>query len=162
MGLRKENIEQIMSHSFNKIWIHAIWSTKERNPIISNAIEEKIYGFLQKELMAAGCFVKIINGMPDHVHVLFLTNARKPVSEIIKQVKGCSSHSINEQDLIPQKFSWQTGYAAYSVSESQLKKVFFYIRDQKKHHEKKIFLEEYQELIALHWPSVDTFLQSKK
>jgi len=139
-----------MPHSFNKIWIHAIWSTKERQPLISSTAENKIHNFLREELIEIGCPVRIINGMPDHVHSLFLLKPKKAVAEIIKYVKGVSSHSINDQNLISKKFSWQTGYAAYSVSESQLERVFQYIVNQKQHHKKKTFLQEYDELVALH------------
>ena len=139
-----------MPHSFNKIWIHAIWATKERQPFISNKVEKQIHDLLRKELIEMGCPVRIVNCMPDHVHLLFLLNPKKSIAEVIKQVKGSSSHSINEQDLIPGKFSWQTGYAAYSVSESQLEKVFQYIRNQKSHHKKQTFSQEYEEFIALH------------
>jgi len=83
-------------------------------------------------------------------HSLFLLNPQRGVADIIKQVKGSTSHYINEQDLIKEKFAWQTGYAAYSVSESVLEKVFNYIANQKKHHQKTTFLEEYDEFIKLH------------
>ena len=139
-----------MPHSFNKIWIHAIWSTKERQPLIPSAVDLNVYTFLREELIELGCAVRIINGMPDHVHSLFLLNPQKPITDILKYVKGISSHSINEQNLVSKKFSWQTGYAAYSVSESQLEKVFQYIKNQKQHHQKKTFLQEYDELLGLH------------
>ena len=139
-----------MPHSYNKIWIHAIWATKERQPFITINIEKQIHDLLRKELIEMGCPVRIVNGMLDHVHLLFLLSPQKSISEVIKQVKGGSSHLINEQDLIPEKFSWQTGYAAYSVSESQLEKVFQYIRNQKQHHKKQTFLKEFEDFIALH------------
>src|SRR5258705_11193989 len=101
-----------MPHSFNKIWIHAIWSTKERQPLISVDKENKIHNLLREEFIELGCPVRIINGMPDHVHSLFLLNPQKSVADCIKYAKGSSSHSINEQNLIPKKFAWQTGYAA--------------------------------------------------
>ncbi len=87
--------------------------------------------------------------MPDHVHCLFLLSPQKTIAEIIKQVKGSTSHFINEQNLIPDKFAWQTGYAAYSVSQSVLEKVVEYIRNQKQHHSKKTFHQEYDEFIKL-------------
>ncbi|HMK27997.1 MAG TPA: IS200/IS605 family transposase [Chitinophagaceae bacterium] len=140
----------IMPHSFNKIWIHAIWATKERYPLIHPPVEKKIYGYMTTELIGSGCPVRVVNGMPDHVHCLFLLNPQKSIAEIIKQVKGSTSHWVNEQDLIKEKFSWQTGYAAYSVSESVLEKVFQYISSQKQHHQKTTFLQEYNEFIKLH------------
>tara|TARA_R110000823_G_scaffold295431_4_gene415161 strand:+ start:402823 stop:403329 length:507 start_codon:yes stop_codon:yes gene_type:complete len=137
-----------MSHSFNKIWIHAIWATKERAPLLKQNIEQKVYQFISTQLREQGCPVRIINGMPDHIHCLFLLNPQKSVAEIVKQVKGSSSHFVNQNNLISEKFSWQTGYAAYSVSESVVEKVFLYIKNQKEHHQKKSFQQEYDEFLS--------------
>lgn len=139
-----------MPHSFIKIWIHAIWSTKEREPLIKLAIEKNIHEYMHKEFVDMNCPVRIINGMPDHVHCLFLLSREKSIADVIKQVKGSSSHYVNEQNLIAEKFAWQTGYAAYSVSESQLEKVFQYIKNQKAHHAKKSFADEYNEFLKLY------------
>ena len=139
-----------MPHSYNKIWIHAIWATKERIPIIHSNIEYKIHQFISEQLRAQGCLVRIINGMPDHIHCLFLLSPQKSISEVIKQIKGSSSHYINQNDLTSKKFAWQTGYAAYSVSESVVEKVFQYIKTQKEHHQKKSFLQEYEAFLKLY------------
>ena len=87
--------------------------------------------------------------MPDHIHCLFLLSREKSIAEVIKQIKGSSSHYINQANLISEKFSWQTGYAAFSVSESIVDKVFHYIKNQKQHHTKKKFQQEYEEFIEL-------------
>ncbi|MBA4276733.1 MAG: transposase [Flavobacterium sp.] len=142
-----------MPHSFNKIWIHAIWTTKEREPLIHPNVENKIHQFLSEQLRAQGCPVRIINGMPDHIHCLFLLSPQKSIADVIKQIKGSSSHFINQNNLIADKFTWQTGYAAYSVSESGVDRVFEYIKHQKIHHQKKTFLQEYDEFIKLYGPS---------
>ena len=139
-----------MPHSFNKIWIHAIWSTKDRHPFIHSNVEHKIYHFISEQFREQGCPVSIINGMPDHVHCLFLLSPQKSIAEVIKQIKGSSSHYINQNNLIVDKFSWQTGYAAYSVSESVVDKVHNYIHNQKQHHAKKTFQQEYDEFIKLY------------
>jgi len=139
-----------MSHSFNKIWIHAIWSTKDRVPLIQTKIEKQIYEYMRNQFIEIGCPVRIINGMPDHVHCLFLLNPQKTIADVIKQVKGSTSHFINEQNLLNDKFSWQTGYAGYSVSESVLEKVFQYIKNQKEHHVKKTFEQEYNEFLKIY------------
>lgn len=88
--------------------------------------------------------------MPDHVHILFLLNAQKSISDVIRQVKGGSSHSINGENLILGKFSWQTGYAAFAVSESQLDAVHNYIKNQKQHHLKMDGQQEFDEFVKLH------------
>jgi REP element-mobilizing transposase RayT len=139
-----------MSHSFNKIWIHAIWSTKERLPLIHESVEEKLYSFVESQLKDLGCLLKIINGTSNHIHCLFLLSPQKSIAEIIKQVKGSSSHFINQQNVIPEKFAWQTGYAAYSVSESVVEKVHEYIKNQKRHHQKKTFQQEYDAFLKLY------------
>jgi REP element-mobilizing transposase RayT len=139
-----------MPHSFNKIWIHAIWSTKNRLPFIHSSVEMKIHQYIADQLREQGCPVRIINGMPDHIHCLFLLNPQKSIVEVIKQIKGSSSHFINQNNLLSEKFAWQTGYAAYSVSESIVDKVYHYIKNQKQHHQKKTFQQEYDEFIELY------------
>jgi REP element-mobilizing transposase RayT len=139
-----------MPHSFNKIWIHAIWSTKERVPLIHQNIEQKVYQFMSEQLREQGCPVRIINGMPDHIHCLFLLSPQKSIAEVIKQIKGSSSHYINQNNLISDKFAWQVGYAAYSVSESVVEKVFQYIKNQKQHHQKKTSQQEYEDFLKLY------------
>ena len=139
-----------MPHSFIKIWIHAIWATKERQPMIHKSVENNIYQFISEELRALGCPVRIINGMPDHIHCLFLLSPQKSIAEVIKQIKGSSSHFVNQNNLISERFAWQTGYASYSVSESIVDKVFHYIYNQKQHHHKKTFLQEYDEFLKLY------------
>ena len=88
--------------------------------------------------------------MPDHVHCLFLLNPSKSVAEVIKQIKGSSSHLINQRNLILEKFAWQTGYASFSVSQSALEKVFQYIKNQKTHHQNKSFDQEYEKYLKLY------------
>jgi putative transposase len=139
-----------MPHSYNKIWIHAIWATKYRIPLIEQSIEKEIHQFISKELFELGCPVRIVNGMPDHIHCLFLLNPKKSIAEVIKQIKGSSSYYINQNNLLPEKFAWQTGYASYSVSESVVDRVFQYIKNQKQHHSKKTFQEENEDFLKLH------------
>ena len=139
-----------MSQSFAKLWVHAIWATKNRQELIDFSIQKTLYDFIWQELIELGCPVRIINGMPDHVHVLFLQNPQKTVSDIVKQIKGSSSHSMNRGEFILEKFAWQTGFAAFSVSESQLDAVYNYIKNQKQHHLKKNGQDEFDDFVKLH------------
>jgi REP element-mobilizing transposase RayT len=88
--------------------------------------------------------------MPDHVHILFLLNPVKSVAEIVKNLKGSSSHWVNQNHLTRPKFSWQTGYAAFAVSESQMQKAYEYIANQKEHHQHQDFESEEKHLLELH------------
>ncbi|MCZ2100779.1 MAG: IS200/IS605 family transposase [Chitinophagales bacterium] len=94
-----------MPHSYNKLWTHAIWATKDRYPLILPEIESILYGYITEQFKSLDCPVSIINGMNDHIHCLFLLNPQKSISEIIKQIKGSSSHFLNQSDLIKEKFS---------------------------------------------------------
>lgn len=139
-----------MSQSFTKLWIHAIWATKNRQELIDYSIEKQLYDFIWQELTELGCPVTIINGMPDHVHVLFLQNPQKTITDIVKQIKGSSSHFMNRGEFILEKFAWQTGFAAFSVSESQLDVVYNYIKNQKQNHLNKDGQDEFDEFVKLH------------
>ncbi len=119
-------------------------------PFLQQSIEQRVYQFLTHQLRELGCPVRIINGMPDHIHCLFLLNPQKSIADVIKQIKGSSSHYVNQQNLIPEKFAWQTGYAAFSVSESGVEKVFKYIQNQKQHHGKQSFQQEHDEFLKLY------------
>jgi putative transposase len=139
-----------MSHSFAKIWIHAVWSTKNRIHLIDAELKPVLYENMQREFAEKGCEVKILNGMPDHVHCLFLLNPSYAVADVVKHVKGHSSHFVNMHDLSTGKFAWQTGYSAFSVSSSVLRKVYDYIRYQEKHHQKNTVQDELDALERLH------------
>ena len=139
-----------MSHSYNKIWIHGIWGTKYRAPLVHESFEQKAYDFIATQLREQGCPVRIINGMPDHIHCLFLLSRQKSIADVMKQINGSSSHFVNENNLISEHFAWQTGYAAFSVSESGVANVFRYIQNHKQHHKTKSFQDEYNEFLKLY------------
>jgi len=94
--------------------------------------------------------VKEINGTANHIHVLFLLNPQKTISDIFKQVKGAVSYEINSKDLTKGKFLLQVGYGAFSVSESKVDEIKNYIKKQKQHHKKMTFNEEYEKFIKLY------------
>jgi len=139
-----------MSHVYTKLWTHAIFSTKNGKYLITPPLESKLHNFIHEQLLELGCPSRIISGMPDHIHILFLQNPARSISEIVRKIKGSATFWINENKLSPQKFSWQAGYAAFAVSESQVQRVFEYISNQKEHHQRENFLEEYRHIIDLH------------
>jgi REP element-mobilizing transposase RayT len=139
-----------MSHSLTKIWIHLIFSTKDRAPLINSSIETRVYQYLAEQLRQLGCTPKRINGMPDHVHILFRLTPLKAIADVVKQTKGATAHYINAQNLLTEKFSWQTGYGAFAVSESNVDKVDGYIEAQKEHHRTFTFAQEYDRFLQVH------------
>lgn len=139
-----------MLHQLPRIWIHAIWSTKNRASLIEPAFEKSIHLYLSSRFEEAGCQVRIINGMPDHVHCLYQQNPLKSVAEVIKYVKSGSSYWINAQEMIPGRFAWQKGYAAFSLEHTGLEWIHHYIAEQKKQHLQKSFREEFNQFVRMH------------
>ncbi|MFA7418198.1 MAG: IS200/IS605 family transposase [Melioribacteraceae bacterium] len=137
-----------MSHSVTKIWIHGIFSTKNREALITEKFEKVLYQHMDEILKERfDITLKSIGGYKDHVHVLFLLNQIHSVKDVFHYLKGESSHWINQNEFLNEKFAWQTGYAAFSVSESILNNVINYIDNQKNHHMQKSFSEEYDSFI---------------
>ena len=137
-----------ISHSLTKIWIHGIFSTKNREPLIKPEFETELYNHIKEKLENDfECKVRIINGVTEHVHQLFLLSPKFSIETIFKNLKGESSHWINQSNFMKQKFAWQTGYGAFSISESMVKEVERYILGQKEHHKKLSYIEEIELLI---------------
>jgi len=147
-----------MAHSFIKLWVHAIWTTKDRIELIPAINEGKIFQFMRNELNKMNCEVNIINGMSNHIHCLFQLDHQKCIANVIKQIKGSSSHFINTNNLTTAKFSWQVGYSSFSVSQSMVERVEAYIRNQKQHHQKVSFEEEYNSFLKLNGYTSEHFI----
>jgi putative transposase len=137
-----------MSHSLLKVWIHGIFGTKDRTSLIKPTFEKQLYSHIKEKLEKdLDCKVRMINGTEDHIHILFLLTQNFSIKDIFQNIKGESSHWINHSDIIKNKFAWQTGYGAFSVSESMVKDVEKYIANQKEHHKKMTYKEEVELLI---------------
>lgn len=137
-----------MPHSYSRIWVHAILGVKYRRPLIQPGIRGRVHLILKEQLEHSGCPVRIINGIPCHVHLLFRLNPQLSLAELMKRLKGASSRQINEAAIMPQPFAWQVGYGAFSVGEPELDRVIRYIQRQEEHHHQISFDEEYQQLIT--------------
>jgi REP element-mobilizing transposase RayT len=132
-----------MSHSLTKIWIHGVFSTKDHLPLIHESFEKQAYSHIKEHLeKELDCKVRVINGTENHIHILFLLSSNYSVSEIFKSIKGEFSHWCNQMNFTEEKFVWQIGYGAFSVSESQVKDVERYIINQKEHHKRISYAEE--------------------
>ena len=137
-----------MSHSKSKIWVHVVFATKNRQPLIQTPIRPAVHDELRNQLIDIDCVVDCIGGVADHVHLLFLLNPKKSIAEVVKQIKGGSSHAFNQVNLTTTPFSWQIGYEAFSVSESHVPRVRAYIHNQEQHHRNVTFIDEYHRFLA--------------
>jgi REP element-mobilizing transposase RayT len=128
---------------FTKIWIHIIWSIKNRDKIISKELKPLLLGHIIENAKQKGIFIKIVNCVNDHIHLLISLGREQSISKIVMLIKGESSNWVNKNKLLAGKFEWQDEYIAISVSESLLEKVVDYIKSQEEHHKVKSFEEEY-------------------
>jgi putative transposase len=135
-----------------KIYIHFVWSTKNRHPYL-NTFESRqlVWNHIKENAKQKGIHVDFVNGYEDHCHCLISLGINQSVEKVMQLIKGESSYWINKNtDLFPnlkgEKFEWQSEYFALSVSESILKRVLNYIKNQENHHRKKSFGEEYDEI----------------
>lgn len=136
-GGAKENL----SHTSGNILLHLIFSTQARRPLIKSAFRNELFAYLGGIIREMQGAALIINGTSDHVHMLVRVRPIHSAAEIARVVKTNSSRWVREK--FDPEFGWQTGYGAFSVSESNVAAVKKYIAEQEKHHKKHSFQEEY-------------------
>lgn len=133
---------------FTKVYIHLVWSTKNRLPLLNTLeLRNEVWQHIKENSVKKGIFIDFVNGHIDHCHCLVSLGTNQTVEQIVRLIKGESSFWINKNKLIKEKFQWQDEYFAVSVSESMIEKVRNYIRNQEIHHQKKTFAEEYEEFM---------------
>ncbi|MBL1219971.1 IS200/IS605 family transposase [Chryseobacterium sp. L7] len=134
--------------SFIKIYIHLVFSTKNRVPHLSTfELRIKLWKHIKENASEKGIYLDLVNGYSDHCHCLISLGSGQNIEKVVQLLKGESSYWINKNQLTQDKFSWQDEYFAVSVSESKVDAVREYIKNQEKHHQKRSFADEYQEFL---------------
>jgi REP element-mobilizing transposase RayT len=128
------------------VYLHLVWSTKYRQPLLKGNIRKKVFQHIKLNALAHEIYVDHIGGFEDHVHCLVLLKKDQTISSLVKQIKGESSHWINRNKLTPTKFQWQRQYYAVSVDLTRLQIIRNYIRNQEKHHKNKTLQNELNNL----------------
>ena len=123
--------------SYVKIWIHFIWATKYRLNLIDEELKYKLYNHIRANAKEKGIYIDHINGTENHIHILVSLKGEQSVSKVAFLIKGESSHWVNTNRLINEKFEWQNEFMALSISESLVPRLRNYIRNQEAHHNKK-------------------------
>ena len=130
------------------MWIHYVWSTKNREPILVDPYRDLLFTHMKENAAKNELFMDRINGYDDHVHSLVSLGTDQTIQKIAQMLKGESSFWFNNKSgFDSKKLAWQNDYFAVSVSESGLQAVRAYIDNQVSHHQKVTFEEEYQEFI---------------
>jgi putative transposase len=133
--------------AYIKIWVHLVWTTKNREPLLTTGIRKQVFDHIRKNAIDKNIYLDFINGYAEHVHCLISLGSGQTIEKIAMLLKGESSYWINKNKLIREKFEWQDEYFAVSVSESVVSRVRDYIKNQEEHHRKKSFQEEYDEFM---------------
>lgn len=130
-----------MSHTYTSNFIHCIFSTKDRKPLISTERMPELFAYLSGIAKGEGFALITAGGTANHLHLLISLPATHSLAGAIQKLKGSSSRWLGED------FAWQEGYGAFSVSPSQISVVKTYIRNQEEHHRKRSFEEEFTTLL---------------
>ena len=125
-----------MPQSFTNLIYHIVFSTKNRQPLITDDVKSRLYDYIGGTIRGTGGISLAINGMDDHVHVLTKLRPDKSVSDVLRDLKANSSGWMHYVFPELKDFSWQNGYGAFTVSASQVEKVREYISNQEEHHKK--------------------------
>jgi REP element-mobilizing transposase RayT len=136
-----------MPQSLSSILVHLIFSTKNREPFISTAIEQELHPYMAKIFRGLRSPSLTIGGTDDHVHILFSLGRTIEVAELVKEVKSESSKWIKSKGKEFENFYWQRGYGAFSIGQSQVTAVKRYIARQKVHHQRVTFQDEYRKFL---------------
>ncbi|HEX7287060.1 MAG TPA: IS200/IS605 family transposase [Candidatus Angelobacter sp.] len=141
-----------MSHTYAQNHLHVVFSTKGRSKIIDKASQPKLWSYIAGIGRNMGCLILANGGIEDHIHLLLQLPPKLDLSSAVQKLKANSSKWMNERG---NRFAWQEGYGAFSVSASSLKQVISYINNQEKHHRKLTFEQEFIALLEKHGISYD-------
>ena len=134
-----------MSHSFTQLYVHLVWTTRRRLPLILPEIEERLYSVILGKCRDLECHVLALGGVEDHVHLFVQFPSKLAIAKLMKNVKGASSHFVNHEIPDAERFEWQAGYGAFTVSKRSTEMVMDYVRNQKQRHKENQLIDELEE-----------------
>ena len=137
----------IMANTYTQIHIQAVFTVQDRDSILLSNFKDELYKYITGIVQNNKHKLLAINGMPDHIHILFGFRPSQSLSDLMQDIKGASSRWINEKRFVRSKFSWQEGYGAFSYSRTDVPTIIRYILQQQEHHKRRNFIEEYLDLL---------------
>ena len=145
-----------MPQSLSRVIVHLIFSTKHRQPWLKDAsVRDELYRYTATTLNTLDCTPIKINGVEDHIHLLFGLSRNHAIKTVVGEVKSDTSKWIKTKGDEYQDFYWQAGYGIFSVSESKVAEVKRYIEHQQQHHQKMSFQDEFRRLCERHGIPID-------
>src|SRR5262245_31894013 len=137
-----------MPQSLAKVYLHVVFSTKNRAPLLADEWRDELFRVLGGAANNLGCQSLIVGGVTDHVHMLFQLGRTITIADAVGKIKSTSSAWINQTRGLAAELHWQAGYAVFSVSQSNIEAVREYIRKQPEHHAKQSFQDELRDASA--------------
>ena len=134
--------------AFHRLYYHLVWATKNREPFIQVEVETRLYPYLVNKGAELGVYTYAINGWVDHIHLVVAIPPKLAVADVVKRLKGASSHDLNHASGMKGNFAWQRGYGALTVGEQHRPIAEAYVKRQKEHHQQQstnAWLERYNE-----------------
>ena len=132
-----------MADTYSQIYIHTVFAVQNRSALIQPVWEEELYKYITGIIQNRGQKMLAINGTSDHVHFFIGMKPTCCLSDLVREIKKSSNAFINDKKFSAFRFQWQEGFGAFSYSHSQLTDAIHYIKNQKEHHKKRTFKEEY-------------------
>ncbi len=145
-----------MPQSLSQVWLHIVFSTKDRHAFLQNAdFRDEMFRMLSHHVSEIGCFPKLSGGWIDHVHGVCGLSRTVTIAQLVEHLKTETSRWVKKQPSGAKSFTWQAGYGAFSVSQSNLDRVVAYVEQQEKHHRKRTYQDEFRELCRKHNLEID-------
>ena len=132
-----------MADTYTQLYTHIVFAVKGRQRLIPKQHKEALHQYITRIITNRKQTLIRINSMPDHIHILIGMKPDIALSDLVRDIKANSSKFINRKGWVVGKFEWQSGFAAFSYSHSQLGTVVNYINNQEAHHSNQTFREEY-------------------
>jgi putative transposase len=145
-----------MQRSYTKLYVHCVWGTWDRLPLITPEVETRLYAAITAKCRELKCEVIAIGGVADHVHLLVRLHPSVSVSELMKHVKGATSHLVTHEVSPGKPFQWSGVYGAFTVGIELLDRIAEYVRNQKAHHANKRLEETWEQMSEVYVPKDDT------
>lgn len=143
-----------MPQSLAKVLVHLVFSTKDRQPIISEEVQPKLHAYLAGTLDKISCTSLQVGGVDDHVYLFFALGRTITIAKVVEECKTASSKWMKSSGGVP-SFTWQSGYGIFSISESQREQVITYLKNQKEHHQQLSFKDEFRILCKRYRITID-------
>jgi putative transposase len=136
-----------MANTYTQLYVHFVFAVKYREAVIAPEWEDRLHRYITGIVKGNGHKLLAINSVSDHLHLLIGLNPTQSISELMRTVKGDSSEYVNKERFTSRKFQWQEGYGAFSNSKSHVDAVIKYILNQKEHHKKASFRDEFLKIL---------------